>query len=158
MKQQKRSDIDLVAIGRFKLDRFIASLPKKKKINVVRFSVKRFDKLYQTGDLFIFHALTEGRILHGDKGRWSHLVKGFQSKDSASTRQIKRYQKLAAFLLSDRGNLKAPIAFLTNLLRAMKPDSDIPAGPRPGVYIRKGSPGNQKGFPVDADSHFERHA
>ena len=115
----ERSDIDLVAIGRLAADAILGDLPRSRKANLIQFSFARFDRLYRKGDLFILHVLSEGKLLRGPRREWLRLVKAFKVK-THFRREISRNQRVIGFLLSDRGNLKSPIAFLSNLFRALK--------------------------------------
>lgn len=115
----RRSDIDLVAIGTPKLSGAVQKLPTKRKVNLVKFERERFEKLYRKGDLFVFHILQEGVLLRGNTKEWARLKSDFRVRTSFK-REIKKNRNVIIFLLSDRGNLEAPIAFLSNFLRSLK--------------------------------------
>lgn len=115
----KKSDVDLVTIGGRDIDQIAAKFPENRRINWTRYTLPQFEKLYHQGNLFVFHVLREGRLLQGDVKEWSRLVKKFRVRTQFK-REINKNEKVISFLLSDRENLKSPVAFLANFLRAIK--------------------------------------
>jgi predicted nucleotidyltransferase len=115
----RRSDIDFVEIGRPKATDALAGLPHDRKVNVIRYSIPRFRHLYENGDLFIHHVMSEGRLKAGDLDAWQRLQRNFRVRRNFG-QEVRKNQKAITFLLSDRSNLAAPVAFLANFFRALK--------------------------------------
>jgi predicted nucleotidyltransferase len=73
-----RSDCDVLVIGSAP-PKLSTALEKEYgcKLSLVTYDWKTFHRLYKRGSLFLYHALTEGRLLEGDLSSWHKLRDNF---------------------------------------------------------------------------------
>lgn len=116
----RRSDVDIVEIGEpFDWVPPVEMKIDAERISKVKYTNKRFRQLHKQGSLFLLHIFNEGKLLVGDPKSWRDLRGKFHVKKKFS-REIARSRAVLNFLISDEENAAAPIAFLSNSLRALK--------------------------------------
>ncbi|WP_278399954.1 nucleotidyltransferase domain-containing protein [Stutzerimonas kunmingensis] len=113
------SDIDILRIGheeRVARPKYIdARIP----ISYVDYDEESFNKLYEGGSLFLYHAFYEGKLLVGDEDLWGELVEGF-SVSAEFSESISEYLEVLKYIDEYPGYEHSYVPYLSNVFKCAK--------------------------------------
>jgi len=115
--EDQSSDLDIVRIGHTNPATKIGK--QRVEPTYIDYDVSAFWRLFERGDLFLYHVFKEGRLLEGDKATWALLKQNFRvGKDFGE--EISRNRKFLRWLQRGSKYDGAIVPYLAHLCRALK--------------------------------------
>jgi hypothetical protein len=131
----------------------------------IDYDANAFARLYERGDLFLYHVFQEGRLLEGNKTEWESLKTNFHVGTDFGE-EISRNRKFLRWLQRGEKYDGAVMPYLANMCRALKNLAIFTLAEK-RHYVFDKRKALRRAFPalsdasiallVDANNSFERH-
>lgn len=113
------SDIDVLRIGHKKGIKKPIDIGYRLPMSYIDYTFEAFNKLYDEGSLFLYHAFIEGKLLEGDSNQWNQLKENFIVSDDFRN-PIEEYLEVLAYIEEYPEYECSPVPYLSNIFKCLK--------------------------------------
>lgn len=113
------SDIDVLRINHKKRVKRPICIDYNLPISYVDYGLDAFNKIFDEGSLFLYHAFMEGQLLEGDVRQWNSLKEQFVVSDDFRD-SIEEYLQVLTFIEEYPGYECSPVPYLSNIFKCLK--------------------------------------
>src|SRR5690554_2655246 len=115
----RSSDIDLLRTGHKKRVKRPVISDDSIPISYVDYDFDSFNKLFNAGSLFLYHAFLEGKLLEGDIQKWNKLKEGFIVSDDFRD-SIEEYLQVLTYIAEYPEYEHSSVPYLSNIFKCLK--------------------------------------
>ncbi len=113
------SDIDVLRINHKRRVKRPIGIDYNLPISYVDYDLSSFNKIFDEGSLFLYHAFMEGQLLDGDVRQWNRLKDHFVVSNDFSD-SIEEYLQVLTYIEEYPEYERSPVPYLSNIFKCLK--------------------------------------